>query len=182
MRTIAIVTPNEAFGGILVSVLTRPGWRVRHFSSVRQLGLYAGIARVDVVVLDRELGEIAPGGSVLEGLDEVVDTPSRVIVTTRGVGGWSRALCRAEGIDEVLLKPFSPVHLAERVRAHIAALPRDGHPGSGASFSQERRRPTASGQWQQPVTAKIRPRAFEDPNVVVLADWRRLRGLEDARS
>lgn len=175
MRTIAVVTGHEAFGGILVSVLGRPGWRVRHFSSIKQLALYAGIARVDVVVLDLEMGE---GGSVPKELTDLRDTHGqamRVIVTTRSIAGWNRAMCRAQGIDEILLKPFSPVHLAERVRAHILALPKEEKAAGPA--------PAEVGpDWRNGSAPRMQGRTHKDtPNVVVLSEWRRMRARDDAR-
>lgn len=117
LQTICIISDSAALSAVLNMVLAgHPRWRVRCFDRAAEFEEYARIAEVDLVVWDRELGT---GDRV--DLDLYAPNDPDVIVLTRGLDAVGRDSCAAGGIDEVLIKPMSPVLLEERVTARLAA-------------------------------------------------------------
>ncbi len=117
LHTVCIISESAALSAVLNMVLAgHPQWRVRCFDTAAEFEDYARIADVDLVVWDRELG----AGDRVD-LDLYAPGDPDVIALTRGLSAIGRDSCAAGGIDEVLIKPMSPVLLEERVKARLAA-------------------------------------------------------------
>lgn len=190
LPTIAILTANRAYGAILEAVVVRPGWRVRRFDDVDQLAVYANIAQLSVLIIDVDLGANEPVPALISRLKALRGPALHTIATTRTLTGWTRAMCTAAGIDEVLIKPFSPMHLAERVA--LRAGSGSGRTGFGwdpalartvsVSALRPRQMPTAEAfaglmERMQPLSGDLLADAdFSDKNVVFLAAWRKQHG------
>lgn len=122
LRTIAVLTENNAYGSIVQMVLAgNSAWRVRLFSTGQELESYARIVDIDVLVCDVDFGENNANFMLrlITRLRLTSGSVRRVIVTTRSLANWSYPQSIGAGVDEVLIKPMSPVYLSERVAAHV---------------------------------------------------------------
>lgn len=119
-NTIAILAPGEALGAVLAMTLAdHREWRVRVFDSAEQMEIYAAIAQIDLMIVDCELsGENLPE-NLLYRLKDMPKTTPDVIALTRGLSAEGRLVAREAGVDEILIKPMSPLHLEERVAARL---------------------------------------------------------------
>lgn len=121
--SIAVFTNGAALGSIIEMILARDeGVRVTCFQSYEQLAAHMRIAPVDVIICDYEQrGWNAP--EMLMNLRQ--RAPGRLfrsIVLTGHVSHSVRQACRFAQVDEVIIKPMSPLFLQERVDAHMQAL------------------------------------------------------------
>jgi DNA-binding NarL/FixJ family response regulator len=121
-KTIAVLVANPALGSILTAVLASvPSFRVRPFESELALNVYMRIAPVDLVVTDFD-AENARADLVTRDLrdDDAIENPNfQVIALASAVTPETRGICRAAGIDEVVVKPMSPRYLLERVQSRM---------------------------------------------------------------
>ncbi len=125
LKVVAIVTANPALGRLLEGVLAaRPQLRVRRFESAKALYAYARIAPVDLLVCDYFLPDTTAEhmASELGHFMQAQSRPFGVVALAEHVSFDMQARCRECGIDEVLVKPMSPLHLEERVFARLRSL------------------------------------------------------------
>lgn len=121
--TIAIFSQSYAFAELVRWVLVdQIGARVQVFSRLSELELHAHAGKIEVVIIDAELGSLdaAEAGALMLDIKASSETGMRSIALTRQINGWSRTRCKGAGFDEVLLKPMSPLLLSERVMAQLA--------------------------------------------------------------
>lgn len=113
-RLIAVISPNEAFSAIVGMVMQ--DWHdltVTHFSDSAALAL-SGLQPI-AIVCNFEFGSgfyetFAPHIEALRAVGAIA-----TVATVRSLDSWTRIRCVNSGIDEVLIKPISPLHLAERI-------------------------------------------------------------------
>lgn len=121
--SIAVVTNGVALGSIIEMILARDAEvRVVRFGSYEQLADHMRIAPADLIICDYE----QEGWTAAEMLVNLRrHAPGRVfrsIVLTGYVSHEVRQSCRFAQVDEVVIKPMSPLFLLERVEAHLAVL------------------------------------------------------------
>jgi CheY-like chemotaxis protein len=99
----------------------RPGLRARTFENIETLSKYVVITGIDLLVCDFSVeGETAD-----HFIPELRATPGnenpmfRAIALVRQVPPQMRSLCAAAGIDEIIVKPMSPLYVQERVLARL---------------------------------------------------------------
>jgi two-component system phosphate regulon response regulator PhoB len=110
LKTIAVLIANPALSSILTMTLAAvPSLRVRAFESETALRAYLDLAPIDLVVTDL-------GGDIVRRIRNDARAGLQVIALQGAVG----EVKRADGIDEVIMKPMSPRYLVERVLARLA--------------------------------------------------------------
>jgi two-component system phosphate regulon response regulator PhoB len=113
LKTIAVLIANPALSSILTMTLAAvPSLRVRAFESETALRAYLDLAPIDLVVTDL-------GGDIARRIRNDARAGLQVIALQGAVG----EVKRADGIDEVIMKPMSPRYLVERVLARLARRP-----------------------------------------------------------
>ncbi|WMT91258.1 response regulator [Pelagibacterium sp. H642] len=132
--TIAVLSSSPALASVLGATLRRGHrWRVREFRDSRALRDYMRIAPLALLVIDYQLErtDAAQVALAIRSDSELVSRRVQVIAMTRTVDPDMRRRCVQAGIDEVIVKPMSPLYLEERIAArlesgtssYISALP-----------------------------------------------------------
>lgn len=140
--TIAVLSTSPALASILGATLRRrKGWRVREFRDSRALNAYMRIAPVTILVSDYRLGEstVADMALDLRASDLIVSRHVQIIALSKDVDVAMRERCVQAGIDEVIMKPMSPLYLEERITARLNQLPED-HIICGTAYAGPERR------------------------------------------
>lgn len=140
--TIAVLSTSPALASILGATL-RQGrdWRVREFGDARSVLAYMRISPVAILVTDYRLeNETAADMALALRSDPlVVSRHVQIIALSRHVNLAMRQRCVQAGIDEVIMKPMSPLYLEERIAARLKAVPRD-HISCGPAYAGPERR------------------------------------------
>lgn len=129
--TIAVLSNSPALASVLGATLRREHtWRVREFCDHRALGDYMRIAPLALLVTDYDLDRVTAADVALSirNSDDIASRHVQIIALSRTVDGEMRRHCVQAGIDEVIVKPMSPVYLEERIAARLAG-------GTGAYVS-----------------------------------------------
>lgn len=123
VATIAVVSSSPALASVLAAAMRhRNSWRVRSFTTLRELGTYMRIAPVAVIVSDYALsdGTLADFALSIRQGDLVADGDLAIIALARSITPAMRRECLASGIDELIVKPMSPAYIEERVEARLS--------------------------------------------------------------
>jgi len=119
---IAIVSPNAAFSAFAEAVLASwPDIAVHAFADAEALGATRFIPSVVACNFEFDSGFYESLAPVL--LDFRRTRPVATLAIVRCLDGWTRARCKASGIDEVVVKPISPLHLGLRLATLAAGRP-----------------------------------------------------------
>lgn len=163
--TIAVLSTSPALASILGATLRRGhNWRVREFRDARALSAYMRIAPVAVLVADYALESATAADIALElRSDEmVVSRHVQIIALSKQVDLAMRQRCVRAGIDEVIVKPMSPLYLEERVTARLRRPPHD-HIACGPAYAGPERRGRIQVEDARPIPVE---RRGEGANVV----------------
>ncbi|WP_417580289.1 response regulator [Pelagibacterium sp.] len=121
--TVAVLSNSPALASVLAATLRRGSrWRVREFSDHRALADYMRIAPLALLVTDFDLDRVTAADvalSIRNG-DDLASRHVQIIALSRKVDAGMRRKCVQAGIDEVIVKPMSPVYLEERIAARLA--------------------------------------------------------------
>lgn len=114
---ILVVEDDESLGSGLVAVLAGEGHEVRWARTAADARRLLGISVPDLVLLDLGL----PDGDGLSLCAEIRDQrwPVTVIVVTARTDESDAVRALDGGADDFVLKPFRPVELLARLRAHL---------------------------------------------------------------
>lgn len=140
--TIAVLSTSPALASILGATLRRGrDWRVREFRDPRSLSAYMRIAPVSVLVADYALDDTTAADVALELRSDasVISRHVQIITLSRTVDFAMRQRCVQAGIDEVIVKPMSPIYLEERITARLSTTPRE-HIVCGPAYAGPERR------------------------------------------
>ena len=140
--TIAVLSTSPALASILGATLRHGrSWRVREFRDTRSLSAYMRLAPVTVLVADYTLEDKTAADVALDlrSDDGIVSRHFQIITLSREVNLAMRQRCVQAGIDEVIMKPMSPLYLEERIRARLRSAPRD-HIACGPVYAGPERR------------------------------------------
>ena len=131
-RFVAVLTPNPALNSIISMVLDcNDQLNVQTFDRAEVLQTHLRIAPVDLIVCDYELGELGSGSWKLAPqfvVDMHRQLPTRqfqVIVLTNSIDAELQQSCKFAGIDEVIVKPMSPLFLKDRIVARLEKGPKN---------------------------------------------------------
>lgn len=121
--TIAVLSSSRALASVLGATLRRGHrWRVREFHDSRALADYMRIAPLALLVTDYDLERTDAAGiaRAIRSDAELASRDIQIIALSRTVNPQMRRKCVQAGIDEVIIKPMSPLYLEERIAARLA--------------------------------------------------------------
>ncbi len=132
--TVAVLSTNPALSSLLGATLRRTGkWNIREFRDPRDSAAYMRASITSILVCDYDLGTFSAAdlAAKIRADASTISRNVQIIALSRSVDADMRAHCVRAGIDEVVVKPMSPLYLEERVaarmaggaRRHISALP-----------------------------------------------------------
>src|SRR5690554_6003417 len=114
--TIAVLADSPALASVLAATLRRKrDWRVRGFRDLGALTDYIRIAPIALLVTDFELGQTtaADVAQAIRNDETVAARAVQIIALSRTISPQMRRQCVEAGIDEVIVKPMSPLYLEE---------------------------------------------------------------------
>ncbi len=119
-KSIAITTASPALGSIFAMMLEQTeGLRVQQFAGIEALVSHMRLLPVDLIVSDYDLET----GSLPDLVAKLRKTlPSRryqLVVLADHISREVKLSCKFAGVDEVLVKPMSPLFLKERIMARL---------------------------------------------------------------
>ncbi len=118
---IAFISPNAAFSAFAESVLTSwPDIEVHAFADAS--GLTAKSFHPSVIACNFEFDSGFYEAFTPILADFRLKGPVASLAIVRHFDAWSKAQCRASGIDEIVVKPISPLHLGLRLAALASPL------------------------------------------------------------
>lgn len=117
---IIVVDDNTALAELVVTVLRLEGWSACYFSDAPSAIRHLKIERVDIVLLDVELGAES-GFEVLRAMrQEGPNSDTPVFMLTASRRGGDKDDARALGASGYIFKPFNIERLARRIDRHLA--------------------------------------------------------------
>ncbi len=123
---IAIVSPNPAFSAFAEAVLASwPDIEVDAYADADELDSTRIVPAVIACNFEFDSGFFQHVPAVIANLRR--SRPVATLALVRRLDGWTRSRCASIGIDEVLIKPVSPLHLG----LHLATLASGQEPGHG---------------------------------------------------
>ncbi|RUT31039.1 response regulator [Arsenicitalea aurantiaca] len=123
MKTVAVMTASPALTAIATMMAAAlPGVTARPF--VEPLAFAAALRheRIDLIIADFDCPRM-PADRLAHAIrvDTRVGRTIPIIALGKNLGRDARCFSSAVGIDEVILKPMSPLHLYDRIRARLVA-------------------------------------------------------------
>ena len=113
---IAIVSPNPAFSAFTEAVLASwPDIEVEAYADVDELDSARIVPAVIACNFEFDSGFYQRAFPKIASLRQT--HPLATLALVRRLDGWTRSRCTSIGIDEVLIKPVSPLHLGLRLAA-----------------------------------------------------------------
>ena len=113
---IAIVSPNPAFSAFTEAVLASwPDIEVEAYADVDELDSARIVPAVIACNFEFDSGFYQLAFPKIASLRQT--RPLATLALVRRLDGWTRSRCTSIGIDEVLIKPVSPLHLGLRLAA-----------------------------------------------------------------
>ncbi len=126
--SIAVVTNGAALGSIIEMILSRHSdVRVVRCRTYEQLADHMRIAPADLIICDYEQDGWTASEMLVNLRRHAPGRHFRSIVLTSFVSHEVRQGCRFAQVDEVVIKPMSPLFLLERVEAHLAEVDTAGN-------------------------------------------------------
>ena len=120
---VAILTSNPALGSIIGMVLDcEERLNVQTFSQVERLRCHMRIAPVDMVICDHRVEHRTGAQICIELRRERPNRRFAFLLLTEKVDRALKQVCRFAGIDEVIVKPMSPLFIRERVVNRLEKL------------------------------------------------------------
>lgn len=127
VKTVAILAATPALSAILAAALAaNPLLRVREFETGKALRTYMRIAPVDLLVSDYDNADDR-ADTLAQSLrhDTALERRNfQIIALSRSVEAVARSGPAGAAIDEVILKPMSPMYLVERVLSRLRKRPK----------------------------------------------------------
>ncbi len=119
IKTIAILSPNQAFASILRVILANnKGLRVRLFSDEVALSQYINIAPIDLLIIDNEKIDYQTISTISFLQNNYGHANNfHIIVLGNKIERGISAFCNRVNISQIIIKPASPSFLEERILA-----------------------------------------------------------------
>ncbi len=128
-KHIAIITASPALGSIIALVLEdEEQLHVEQFDNTDTLMAHMRIVPFDLIVMDYNLEQTSAAQLVLNLRRALPNRQFETMVLTSSITPEIKLACKFARIDEVVIKPMSPVFLKERVlsRMQIRHFVQDG--------------------------------------------------------
>ena len=132
-KVVAILAASPALSCLLAMVIASDQrLHVRQCFSDDELIAYMRVAPVDILICDFDR-EGRPAWEMVEFIrldSDIVTRDVQVMALSRTITPPMRHHAISAGIDEVVIKPMSPRHMLQRVRARLRTRPIIAAPGS----------------------------------------------------
>ena len=114
MYTALVAEDNAALARVIAFALRKAGFEVRTARDGAEAWEAAQLETFDLVVTDLQMPEMngLELSSRLHACDRFAETPI-VLLTAKGMELEVESLRESHGVDEMLMKPFSPTQLAQ---------------------------------------------------------------------
>lgn len=123
---VAVLTSNPALGAIIGMVLDcEERLNVQTFSQVERLRCHMRIAPVDMVICDHHVEHRTGTQICIELRRERPNRRFAFLLLADQVDSALKQACRFAGIDEVVVKPMSPLFIRERVISRLEKQSRE---------------------------------------------------------
>lgn len=116
MQRVLIIEDEQELAEILKEYLTLEGYEVILAFDGKNGLLCATEYELDIILLDIMLPEI-DGISICKKIRETSNVP--IIMLSAKNGEMDKVICLGVGADDYVTKPFSPLELVARVKAHL---------------------------------------------------------------
>ncbi len=137
MQFVAVLTSSPALGSILAMVLDcEEHLNVQTFSCIAALECHMRIAPVDLLVCDHDVEDTTAPRFVAQLRRSNPARSFEAIMLSASMSQELRQACRFAPIEEVIIKPMSPLFVRDRVNSRLRNMQaRDENPLTGNSFS-----------------------------------------------
>lgn len=117
---VAILTSSPALSSILSMVLDcEEHLNVQSFDRVNVLKTHLRIAPVDIIICDYEIGETLAPQFAIDMRRQLPTRQFQMIMLTSFITAELKQSCNFAAIDEVIVKPMSPLFLRDRVLSRL---------------------------------------------------------------
>lgn len=126
---VAILTSSPALSSIISMVLDcEEHLNVQSFDRVNVLKTHLRIAPVDLIICDYEIGETLAPQFAIDLRRQLPTRQFQMIVLSNFISPELKQSCNFAAIDEVIVKPMSPLFLRDRVISRLeTAKQSEGH-------------------------------------------------------
>ena len=119
-KFVARLTASPALGSILAMALDcEENLVVQSFSRPAGLEQHMRIAPIDLIVCDFEISGSSAARLAIELRTANPDRQFEMIALARDISSHTRQACKFAAIDEVIIKPMSPLFVRDRVLARL---------------------------------------------------------------
>jgi len=119
-KYIAIITDSPALGSIIAMMLeSEEQLHIQQFDTASTLRAHMRIVPLDLIVMDYHLERITAAQLVLDLRRDLPQRQFETLVLTSRVSAEIKLACKFARINEVIIKPMSPVFLKERVLSRL---------------------------------------------------------------
>ncbi len=141
VKTVVVFSQNSALSSILHMVLAQnKELRVRQFNDEKSLIQYINIAVIDLLIYDCEQIDenLISSISLLRKTHDVSNSKFQIIALSKTIPKGIRTICKTISIDEIIVKPMSPIYLETRVLVRLGQALKQ-HSLASSQFSKSRR-------------------------------------------
>ena len=119
-KYVAVFTASPALGSIISMMLEgEEQLHIQQFTSADMLEAHMRVAPVDLIVMDYQLERTNAAQLVLNLRRNLPQRRFETLVLTSSVSEEIKLACKFARIDEVVIKPMSPVFLKERILSRL---------------------------------------------------------------
>jgi len=119
-KYVAILTSSPALGSILAMVLDcEEHLVVQVFSSAHNLKQHMRIVPIDLIICDYDIGDSSAPKLAIDLRATDLRRDFKIIVLAETISAQTRQACKFSAIDEVIVKPMSPIFVRDRVLSRL---------------------------------------------------------------
>ncbi len=140
-KIVVVFSQNPALSSILHMVLAQnKELRVRQFNDEKSLIQYINIAVIDLLIYDCEQIDesLISSISLLRKTHDMANSKFQIIALSKTIPKGMRTICKTISIDEIIVKPMSPIYLETRVLVRLGQVLKQ-HSLASSQVSRNRR-------------------------------------------
>jgi len=119
-KYVGILTTSPALGSILAMVLDCEEQLIVHnFTFANNLVRHMRIAPIDIIVCDYEIGCSSAAELAIKLRANIPGRKFQIIALSEFVTEQTRQACKFANIDEVIIKPMSPLFVRDRILSRL---------------------------------------------------------------
>ena len=159
--TVLVVEDDASAGATAVAQIRALGWTAKLAASVDEARVQLSKGQVDMIVLDRMLGDFEDGLALLAWFKDMETTAPGVLVASHLTTPQDHIHALDLGADDYLDKPYDPAELGARLRALARRINGRRAPASVAIWSDlEVRTVNRTATWRGE-RIDLRPQSFD---------------------